>query len=129
MALRTLQTNAADKNQIKRAERFEQRKRERFDRVLGAVLATSDGRALLSAIIDEAGVLGTSFDHSGSVMCFKEGRRNYGLEIRAACVAVDEDLVLKMDQEATARRRADQREIDAGHTAAATEAKEPKESE
>jgi hypothetical protein len=115
MPLLPIVRNAADPKQVKRAERTEARRFARFASALKAVMATPEGRYVLRTIIDDAGMLRSSFDTNGSMMYFKEGRRSFGLEIRAACVEVDEELVLLMDTEGTAQRRADESEIKAGH--------------
>lgn len=115
MALLPVVKNAADPKQVKRAERLEARRAARLAKAIKAVLSTQEGRTFVRALLDDAGLLRSSFDTNGSMMYFKEGRRNHGLEIRAACVDVDEDLVLLMDQEGTAQRRADESEIKAGH--------------
>jgi len=115
MALLPVVKNAADPKQVKRAERLEARRFARLAVALKVMLSTKEGRLVLRTIIDDSGLLRSSFDPNGSMMYFKEGRRSYGLEIRALCVEVDEDLVLLMDQEGTAQRRADESEIKAGH--------------
>jgi hypothetical protein len=119
MALRPLVTNATDPQQLRRARRFEIRKQERFDQALRTVLATREGRLLLNALIADAGVFTARLEPNGSMMYFHEGRRSYGLEIRAACEAVDDEAVSVMDAERIAQAKADQREIEAGHTARA----------
>ena len=86
-----------------------------------AVLATADGRAVLADIFDQAGIYGSVYDQSGSMMYFKEGRRNFGLELRAFCESVDEEQVERLDVERRARLRADDREVQAAHTATAGE--------
>jgi hypothetical protein len=113
--------NAADTDQVKRARRMERRREERRRYAMKAVLATSDGRAVIADIFDQAGIYSSVYDQSGSMMYFKEGRRNFGLELRAFCESVDEEQVERLDQERRARLRADDREVQAAHTAAAGE--------
>ena len=43
------------------------------------VMAHPQGRRIVSRLLEEAGVNRTSFNHSGSVMAFCEGKRHIGL--------------------------------------------------
>jgi hypothetical protein len=88
------------------------------------VLGTAAGRLAMSTILEDAGIYGSVYDHSGSMMYFKEGRRNFGLELRALLEKADETAVDTMDVERRARLRADDREVEAGHVATATGAGE-----
>jgi hypothetical protein len=52
------------------------------------------------------------FDHSGSVMNFKEGRRSFGLEIRALLEAASESLTDQMDRERRSRTKREDQAMD-----------------
>lgn len=118
--MRSLVRNAADVVQVQRADRLERRRREYFTRALQASLTHPEVRVVFAELLDRAGVLDTVFDPSGSLMYFKEGRRAMGLELRRACEDVAQDLTDLMDNEHRARQRAEYKEIDAAHAAAAT---------
>lgn len=114
---RALVRNAADPQQVRTAKRLEKRIQDQRDGALRAVLQTVEGRTLLSNLLDSAGLFGSVYDHSGSMMYFKEGRRNFGLELRADIERVDEAMAERMDVERRARLRRDNSTIDAVHTA------------
>ena len=46
-------------------------------------LGHPQGRRIALRLLEEAGVFRSSFNHSGSVMAFNEGRRNIGLFLTA----------------------------------------------
>lgn len=119
MADRALVKNAADERQVKNARRYEQRRQNLFEGALRTVLTTVEGRLVLSELLDQAGLYASVYDHSGSLMYFKEGRRNFGLELRALLERVDEPGTDTMDRERRARLRRDAASIDASHTASA----------
>jgi hypothetical protein len=47
------------------------------------LMAHPQGRRFVSRLLEEAGVNRTSFNHSGSVMAFSEGKRHIGLFLTA----------------------------------------------
>lgn len=59
----------------------EKRRKELED--LRWMLAHPQGRRIVMRLLDEAGVYRSSFNHSGSVMAFSEGRRHIGLFLTA----------------------------------------------
>jgi hypothetical protein len=71
--------NAAD--ETKMAEQADREKHRRRVEIadLKAILATPHGRRFFWRVLGQAGVLRTSFDHSGAVTAFNEGRRSIGL--------------------------------------------------
>lgn len=119
---RALVTNAADVDQVKRAGRKEKDREALFLDALRASLSHAEVRYVFAEYLQRAGLDVTSFDHNGSMMNFKEGRRNFGLEIKADLYRADERLADLMETERRARVRADNRAIDAAHTARAEEA-------
>lgn len=59
----------------------EQRRRELDD--IKWLMAHPQGRRFVCRLLEEAGVNRTSFNHSGSLMAFNEGRRNLGLFVQS----------------------------------------------
>lgn len=59
----------------------EKRRRERED--FKWLMAHPQGRRIVTRLLEEAGVARTSFNHSGSVMAFNEGKRHIGLFLTA----------------------------------------------
>jgi len=59
----------------------EHRRRELDD--LKWLMAHPQGRRIVARLLDETGTQRSSFNHSGSVMAFNEGKRNVGLWITA----------------------------------------------
>lgn len=118
---RALVRNAADPEQVKHAGRKTRDRENRFLEALRASLAHPEVRTTFAEILERAGIYATSFDQSPAMMAFNEGRRNFGLELRAALEQADERLTELMDQERRARLRADNRETDAAHTPRADE--------
>lgn len=116
---RALVRNAADPAQVKRAARKEQDRAEAFKAALRAVLDTPAGRYVLGELLERGRLYETSFDHSGSVVYFREGRRNFALEIQAECIAADEKLFDWLERERRTRRRLEETENAAVHTPAA----------
>lgn len=116
MTDRALVRNAADPQQVTRAARKVKDRHARFALALKAVLGTVDGRLVVAELLERAGLYQSVYDHSGSAMYFKEGRRNFGLELQAACVDADEDAFDLGERERRARRRHEDRETDAAHT-------------
>lgn len=113
--------NAADPAQVTRAGRRDRDREARVLASLKAVMTMPAARLVFAELLDRAGLYETVYDHSGSVMYFKEGRRNFGLELRAWIEEADDRLAELMDQERRARRRADEAATDAGHTPRATD--------
>lgn len=59
------------------AKALEKRRKELED--LKWLMAHPQGRRIAARILDQAGVNRSSFNHSGSLMAFNEGRRDIGL--------------------------------------------------
>lgn len=120
MSNRALVRNAADPKQVRYAARKEKQAEERFLDALAAVMNTQAGRIVCATLLQRAGLDRTVFDHSGSIMNFNEGRRNFGLEIKASIIAASESLFEQMEREERARQREADRETDAVHTPSST---------
>ena len=117
MADRAAVRNAADPAQVVRAGRSDRDREARFLAAVRVTLQTQAGRLVCAELLERAGLYVTVFDHSGSVMNFNEGRRNFGLNLRAWLEQADEGLMDLLDQERRARKRADNAATDAAHTA------------
>lgn len=117
MTRRALVANGGDPKQVGRAARTVQRDEEQLAASLQAVLSTPAGRLVLWRLLEDTHVYGTSFDHSGSVMYFREGARNVGLTWRARILAADEPGYELMAREARARDRRVDAETAAAHIA------------
>lgn len=116
---RPLMTNAADPRQARHADRVQTRRDRRFSSGLRVLLAMPIGRYVIAELLARLGVYTTSFDHSGSEMYFKEGRRSVALDLRKWCEHADDALTEEMEREHRARQRADDRETEAVQTTAA----------
>ncbi len=94
-----------DLNRIEReaeadeAQARETRRRELDD--LRWMLGHPQGRRILNRILERTGVFRTSFNHSGSVMAFNEGRREVGLWVTAELSDASPDGFMKVLTERT----------------------------
>lgn len=118
---RALVRNAGDPEQVRRAARKVHDRERRFADGLRASLKHPEVRFVFAEILERAGIFKSVFDHSGSVMYFNEGQRQFGLKLWTWLEDADEQQAELMEQERRARRRADNREVDAIHNARATE--------
>jgi hypothetical protein len=75
----------------------ERRRKELED--LRWLLGHPQGRRIVCRALDEAGVFRSSFNHSGSVMAFAEGRRHIGLWLTAELLEASSDGYLKVLKE------------------------------
>lgn len=112
---RPLVQNAADPKQVRRAGRKVQEREERLGLALRAVLETVDGRIVFWDLLERAGLYRSIWDPSARIH-FLEGRRNFGLEIQALCLAADEELYLKMEAEGRRQARLEDQETRAAQT-------------
>jgi len=118
---RALVRNAADPEQVRRAGRKEHDDARRYQDMLRAALQSPEVRYVFSEILERCGLFASVFDHSGSVMYWREGRRNFGLELHSDLIAADETMVELMTRERRDRLRRDDRATEAHHTARAEE--------
>lgn len=108
--------NAADPQQVRFAQQFEKRRRERFENAMLAVLGSADGRIVLAELVKRAGVY-RSIWHPSSEIHYNAGRQDYGHELMADLVALDEDLFQLMEREDRAWAKHEQAVIEAAHLA------------
>ncbi len=67
------------------------------------LLGHPQGRRIVSRLLDEAGVFRSSFNHSGSVMAFAEGRRHIGLFLTGELLEASADGYMKVLKEFKAK--------------------------
>lgn len=79
----------------------ERRRKELDD--LRWLLGHPQGRRIISRLLDEAGVFRSSFNHSGSVMAFSEGKRHMGLFITSELLEASADGYMKVLKEYKAK--------------------------
>lgn len=115
---RALVRNAADPAQVKRAERKERDRVERFRTNLTAVMATEAGRQVLWELLTRAGIYQSIWDPSSKIH-YNAGRQDFGHEMLAALLDADEDLYQLMEREMRAWQRVEDRGTDAAHTSRA----------
>jgi hypothetical protein len=115
MPSRAYQTNAADRAQGRRAERMAKRQEQRYFAALGVALEHAEVRLALATLVERAAPLTTSYEPTASAMYFNEGARNFGLQLLADCERANARCADLMEQERRARKRADDREVDAWH--------------
>lgn len=71
------------------AEALERRRKEVED--LRWLLANPQGRRIAARMLSETGVFRSSFNHSGSLMAFSEGKRQIGLWLTAELLEASPD--------------------------------------
>jgi len=79
-------------------------RRERELNDLRWLLGHPQGRRIATRLLDEAGVFRSSFNTSGSVMAFNEGKRNQGLFLTAELLDASPDGYMKVLQEYKAKQ-------------------------
>lgn len=98
--------NTNDPTDLKRQEREaeseelaarELRRKELED--LRWLLGHPQGRRIATRMLEEAGVYRSSFNHSGSVMAFNEGKRHIGLFLTAEFLEASPDGFMKVLKE------------------------------
>lgn len=95
--------NAADREQVKRADRNQQRVVEQFLDCLRAVMDTRDGRLVFWKYLGKFGVYEDIYSDSPQRMAYDAGRRRAGLELLADLLAAGEDNFQKMEREMRAQ--------------------------
>lgn len=100
-------TDPTDLKRIERDAEAEQagaldRRRKELDD-LRWLLAHPQGRRLVTRLLDEAGVFRSSFNHSGSLMAFSEGKRHIGLFLTGELMEASADGYLKVLKEFKAK--------------------------
>lgn len=63
------------------------------------LMGHAQGRRIVSRLLEESGVHRTSFNHSGSLMAFNEGKRHIGLFLMAEIMEIAPDAYTKLLKE------------------------------
>jgi len=113
---RALVKNAADPKQIRFAKQVEQRRAERYDQALAAVMDTPAGRIVMATLIRRAGVF-KSIWHPSSEIHYNAGRQDYGHELMADLLELSEPHYQLMEREEWEWNKQQDRSTDAAHTA------------
>jgi len=111
--------NAADAEQVKRAERKTVRREAIRAANIKAVMSTVEGRAFVWDLLERARVF-ESIWHPSAAIHYNAGRQDFGHELQALVLGVDEDSYDLMAREARGRAKREGIETDAQHTASAT---------
>jgi hypothetical protein len=98
MAEPSLVRNAADPKQVRFAERFEKRRQQRLDQMIGAVMSTAEGRALMKHLLTDAGLYRELW-RPGAEVHYAVAQHDFAVQTRRRLKAVSEKLVLLMEQE------------------------------
>jgi len=107
--------NAADSQQVRRAGRRQQRRDERRQNAVRAVLATPEGRFVFWDLIASAGVFRSIWESSARIH-YNAGRQDFGHELIAMLVEADPEAYQLMEREMRALAKRDALETDASHT-------------
>lgn len=115
--MRPLTANAADPRAVRFARRKERDEAKIFDEALAEAMTSPATRLVLWDILKRAGIY-ERIEETNATIYYKMGKRNFGLELLADVMRVDERLYLVMESEARARQRSIERETAAVQTAA-----------
>ena len=111
--------NAADPEQVARAGRKTAKREAIRASNIKAVMSTGEGRAFMWELLERARVF-ESIWHPSAAIHYNAGRQDFGHELQALLLEVDEDLYDLMAREARARGKRDAAETDAVHTPSST---------
>lgn len=116
---RSVVRNASDRSQVKNAERLELRRTRRLAAALKRVMQTAEGRLLMWSIVESAGIYRSVWSNVQAEVNRNVGRQDFGHELLADLIAVDDELYLQMEREMRALAKQENDEIDASHVASA----------
>lgn len=105
--------NADDRSQVRVSRRHQQDSQQALLGGLRAAMSTHEGRRGLGEFIESIGPLASVYDHSGSAMYYKEGRRSVAVELIATLEDADPHLYRLLKREIEAAREAAWREAGA----------------
>jgi hypothetical protein len=117
---RSFVRNAADPKQVQHAGRKERDRQAARRSRLKATMGTPEGRAALMDILEDCRVY-ESIWHPSAMIHYNAGIQDVGHQLLARLLDADESLYEQMEREGRERRRRLDREIDAAHTARASE--------
>lgn len=109
-------SDASNRREVDAARAREKQRLERTQNAYRAVMATKEGRAVMWDIISRAGVYETPWNHHSMEIFRNIGRHDYGRELMADVIELDEGLYIQMEIEARAQARLDRDTTDAAHT-------------
>lgn len=105
--LRSAVRNAADRQQVTRADRAEKRIAERFQDSLRAVMSTTDGRLVVWSYLGKFGVYRGVYADNPQRMAYDAGRQQCGHDLLADVLAAGEDFYQVMEREMRALANAE----------------------
>jgi hypothetical protein len=94
-----LVTNAANEGQVKSAAQKERALIEIKRNALAKLLAQREFRDFAWRYLSDCKVFAQTFDHSGSITSFNEGRRGVGLKLMKEIVSVSPEAFMQMMKE------------------------------
>lgn len=109
--------NAADRQQVARARRQEQRIDERFHDSLRAVMSTPEGRLVCWSYLGKFGVYRGVYADNPHRMAYEAGRQQCGHDLLTDLVRADEELFQLMEREMRALADAEAATEDAAQQA------------
>lgn len=110
--------NAADPQQVGRAERREKDRSVIERAAMKAVMSTPEGRLVMWSLLEGMGIFRSIWTPSAEIH-YRAGWQDAGHQLQALILAADEDLYDLMCREARARVKRAANETDAAHTARA----------
>ena len=108
--------NAADPEQVKRANRKDRDKVRRRREILEHVLSMPSGRALVWMLLSDTGIFASPFHTSGSQVYYNIGRADFGRELLGELTTEHSEAYLQMEAEARMIERREADEDAAAHT-------------
>ena len=115
------QTNAADRRQVDWARRTDRERQAETARAYKETLAHPAGRRVLWDILARAGIYRSVMDGDPPRVYWNAGRQDFGHELLAQLLELDESAYLLMESEARAQHAREARAAAAVHTAPAAE--------
>ncbi len=117
---RAVVKNAADRKQVKNADRRAKDQRELELVILRTVLSTAEGRALMWRLMTHCKTFNSVMAEGVDRIQYLAGKQDVGHFLQAEVLAAGDELYLAMQGEAYDALRKEERSIDADHTASAT---------
>lgn len=106
--------NAADPKTVRAQGRLLRKREQRYLDATREVLRTPAGRILFlerdRGLVARSGIYATTFAPDALTMAFKEGRRNFGLELLNLLAEADEQAYLEADAEMRGLAQRDENE-------------------
>jgi len=103
--------NAADRKLVKNQSAISRRRDEEVAAAVKAQMSTVGGRLVMWQLLSIAGIYQSVFDTQTTRMAALAGRQDYGHELQAMLLRVDEEAYELMEREARLRARQDAAEL------------------